>query len=188
VLKEIIKKSVCERKRRDPKELFLRHVKIISGEKSCHNWIGCLDGCGYGVMWFQGRPRRANRIAWILAFGSIPDKLQVLHRCDNPACVRLDHLFLGTHQDNMADKCAKGRYKNGRGELTTLAIAKAIREDYKIAVRNPGGITQRQLAKKYGLHFTTVWQIIHNKIYKQNYEKKSIEDFPGQSKAKEAGH
>jgi HNH endonuclease len=69
---------------------------------------------GYGLQKFRGKTRLAHRVAWMLANGEIPDGLCVLHRCDNPPCVNVDHLFLGTHADNVADKMAKGRHPSQR--------------------------------------------------------------------------
>jgi hypothetical protein len=61
----------------------------------------------------RGRDEMAHRIAWELTHGPIPDRLLALHKCDNPACVRPDHLFLGTHKDNTQDMLAKGRHRTG---------------------------------------------------------------------------
>lgn len=73
----------------------------------CWLWMGALNEHGYGVI--HGPERLAPRTAWELTFGSIPDGLDVLHRCDNPPCVRPSHLWLGTQRDNTADMIAKGR-------------------------------------------------------------------------------
>lgn len=70
---------------------------------------GARTAKGYGRRWFRGSPWRAHRVAWVEAFGEIPDGLLVLHTCDNPPCVNPEHLFLGTHRDNALDRQAKGR-------------------------------------------------------------------------------
>lgn len=65
---------------------------------------------GYAQVSVAGKTTLAHRAAWVAANGPIPSGLHVLHRCDNPPCVNIEHLFLGTHQDNMDDKKSKGRH------------------------------------------------------------------------------
>lgn len=78
-------------------------------------WNGCLEwtagkyATGYGKFHVKRVATGAHRVAWTLANGQIPDGLLVCHRCDNPPCLNVDHLFLGTHADNHADMEAKGR-------------------------------------------------------------------------------
>lgn len=78
----------------------------------CWLWTAALNTYGYGKM---GRtreegPEGAHRIAWRLLKGPIPLGMFVLHRCDMPACVNPEHLFLGTQADNIRDSVIKGRH------------------------------------------------------------------------------
>lgn len=84
----------------------------------CLEWQGCLNH-GYGQMGVDGVTVLAHRYAWARVNGPIPDGLFVCHKCDNPPCCNVDHLFLGTHQDNMDDMVAKGRQRNGPSRKNT---------------------------------------------------------------------
>jgi hypothetical protein len=73
------------------------------------------DQFPYGSLNIAGTPELTHRLAWEATHGPIPDGLFVCHKCDNPPCCNPDHLFLGTHQDNMDDAIRKGRIPVGRG-------------------------------------------------------------------------
>lgn len=95
---------------------FWAQVDMRSGIWECWEWTGARLPRGYGFAWDNavGANRLAHRLAWELTNGPIPDDLWVLHRCDNPPCVRPDHLFLGTAADNAHDMMAKGRGRRQR--------------------------------------------------------------------------
>ena len=67
------------------------------------------DGYGYAMLHRDVKNVRAHRQAWIDAHGAIPRTTLVCHRCDNPRCSRLSHLFIGSHKDNSLDMARKGR-------------------------------------------------------------------------------
>ena len=81
----------------------------IDEKTGCWLWDRALKGFGYGHKIFEGKLQSAHRISWQIHHGPIPDGMWVLHRCDVMRCVNPDHLFLGTHQDNMDDRHRKGR-------------------------------------------------------------------------------
>lgn len=75
----------------------------------CVEWLGTRKESGYGVVSSGGRKYRAHRVVWTVCRGPIPPGMCVCHRCDNPNCINIDHLFLGTRKDNYDDMVAKGR-------------------------------------------------------------------------------
>lgn len=102
----------------------------------------------------------AHRASWILHFGSIPDKLWVLHHCDNRACVNPAHLFLGDNSTNVRDMVEKRRHVHGdrqpTAKLTSTQVVE-IRKRYK-----SGGVTQKQLGELYGVARRTICHVVND--------------------------
>lgn len=135
----------------------------------CWVWQGTVDRDGYGHIKHNGKNVRSHRVAYILQIGEITDGLFVCHHCDNPACVRPDHLFLGTCSDNMKDCTRKGRNtfdvhpefrcipgnrqrlgeKNGRSRLTP-ELVKLIRQ------LSADGESCRGIARRLGFGGRTI--------------------------------
>lgn len=146
----------------------------VERTSDCWLWHGTRDPHGYGILWVRGRNVRAHRLSWELHYGPVPAGMNVLHHCDNPTCVRPDHLFLGTHADNVADKVAKGRQASGerhgarrhrermpRGERNGNArlAADDVREIRRLYA--VGTATQTALAARFGVTQRVIWQIVH---------------------------
>ena len=82
---------------------------VVDEATGCHIFIGRKDGKGYGQIKSHGKQVLVHRWLWMQAHGQATRLEHVLHSCDNPACVNIDHLFLGDHRANMIDKAVKGR-------------------------------------------------------------------------------
>jgi len=144
-----------------PRDIGSRFIEKVSPEPTsgCWLWVGAYVTSGYGYI-ARGRgtglgPAHAHRIAYELFKGQIGDK-QVLHTCDNRACVNPDHLFLGTHAENMADMVSKGRSTKGREDMPNYKLCRSAVED--IRLRRMSGA---DYARLYGVSPSTVSRVIH---------------------------
>ena len=130
-----------------------RFWEKVKKTPNCWIWIANKNKKGYGRIWEGGRNFFSHRMSWWLAFGDIEGDLRVLHKCDNPSCVRPSHLYLGTHADNGADKARKGRAargeKNGNRKLRN--------EDVYIIRKSKD--SAKQLAHAFGMHVTQIYNI-----------------------------
>ena len=129
-------------------ERFFKKVEFLTN--LCWKWTGCRTKGGYGRTGFEGKTTGAHRLSWILHFGPIPDGLHVLHKCDNPSCIRPDHLFLGTFQDNMQDKVNKGRGSGPKGVLNPNAKLTGEKA-CQIFQRYQAGEQMKILASEFGV-------------------------------------
>lgn len=124
-------------------------------DESCWDWVGFTHPQGYGHLTIAGMLFKAHRAAYEAYNGPIPHEMHVLHRCDNPGCVNPDHLFLGTHTDNMQDKASKNRSAvmagedNPHSKLSTWMVADIIR-------RRRNGEPGVNVAQLYGVSPCTV--------------------------------
>ena len=139
----------------------------------CWTWTGHLHRNGYGYFHIGSYETRKallpHRVSWELAFGPIPVGLCVCHRCDNRVCVNPDHLFLGTHAENLADMRAKGR-SPGPPVLRGAAHGRAkLTEDQVHAIRKGYASGKRiaDLVSEFGSHKSTIWRIVHNRGWTQ---------------------
>lgn len=109
----------------------------VTKTEDCWLWTGSKWSTGYGRFPIRGVYVGAHRIAWMLRNGGELPALCVLHHCDVPLCVNPDHLFLGTHADNINDRDAKGRTTQGDSHWTRLHPEKVVRGDIHWTKKRP---------------------------------------------------
>lgn len=158
--------------------VFYSRVDITPGHGSngdCHVWTGNRDCDGYGWFCLPDTGVRAHRAAFFIVNGHLPpsEAPHALHSCDHPPCVRGDHLWAGTNEENRADCKAKGRTSQGKahGASTNPALKprgamvhNAKLTDAKIqeirARYAAGGIRIVDLSFEYGVSISSIGRIL----------------------------
>src|SRR5262249_50208468 len=125
-----------------------RFDAYVSFGEDCWEWTSYRDPNGYGRLSIDNYPHLAHRLAWEFNRGPIPGGMHVLHRCDNPSCVKPEHLFLGSHDDNMADKMRKKRHRFGVSRGSKHGCSK-LTEDQVRRIRLMSG-SSREIANALG--------------------------------------
>lgn len=140
-------------------------AKTRQGPNGCVVWTRSCNADGYGKVWHEGKSWLVHRRAWSMHMGPIPHGMKVLHTCDNPPCCNVDHLFLGTNQDNADDMMRKNRARPVRGEAHSRA---KVTESQVLEIRvayAAGGTTHRKLAARYGICASQVTRIINREFW-----------------------
>lgn len=141
-----------------------RFWRFIQKTADCWNWTGRNMSGRYGLFRVRrGLQKAAHRMSWELAHGPIPDGMVVCHKCDNPLCVRPDHLFIGTQRDNCLDCSRKGRTligeRNGNSRLSkdqVLAIRSRVADGERIGT----------VARIYGIAWISVQRIVRHRTWR----------------------
>jgi hypothetical protein len=149
---------------------YARNIKIEWEEKpciypelgNCHICINrdCTED-GYPRIKVNGKGTRVHRYLYEQAYGKIPNELIACHRCDTPNCININHLFIGTVNDNVQDKVNKGRQnkgeRNGRAKLTEQQVKE---------IRNDKTSSNNELSKKYGVDSVVIHRIKIRKLWR----------------------
>jgi hypothetical protein len=138
-------------------EQFWARVDKSPGEDACWIWRGARTTANYGLLMVNRMAIRAHRLSFLLEHGAIPRDRYCCHRCDNPACVRPSHLFLGSAADNARDMVSKSR--NARRKLTADRVQ-------ELRVRHAAGESLRSLADGLGVVQGTVWKALVGRTWK----------------------
>lgn len=163
-------------------ESLLKRCKR-SALTGCLEWQGTINKRGYGSVTIGGVRWLTHRLMWALTYGEVPADKMVLHKCDNRRCCAVEHLFLGTHEDNMEDMVKKGRAATGdrngarmyperlaRG--THNGAAKLTREKVRgiRRLRKLEHLSYSRLAKIFGVSVPLVGRIVRGEIWQDDIE------------------
>ena len=148
------------RKVRPPEERFWEKVPERP-EEGCWEWRGARRSNGYGLFYDGERMGYAHRFVCELTHGPSAGR-HALHACDNPGCVRPDHLRWGTPKENTADAVRRGRRRRTDGEFSFRAKLTWLQVE---AIRSRGSETRAALAREFGVSPQTISTIRHNKTW-----------------------
>lgn len=126
----------------------------------CIEWQGYCTQDGYGETRIGGTKVRIHRYTWQKANGPIPDNLVVRHKCDNPKCYNIEHLELGTTQENTQDRVERGRSATGESNGNVK-----LTEEIVLAIR-ASELSQRQIARQFGISQGVVSQVKSRKTWR----------------------
>lgn len=129
--------------------------KVFKSE-SCWEWMGNKIKDGYGRFKINGKLMLSHRVSYEMHYGIIPNGMDVLHHCDNPSCVRPDHLFLGNDYINQQDCISKGRHITPNKKLNKTQV-KFIRE---------AQYNTKKLSALFNVTHTTIYDIQKRKTWK----------------------
>lgn len=153
----------------DPVKRFWSYV---DKSNDCWLWTASLTASGYGSFYFRGKNNPASRISWVFHNGEIPEGKIVCHTCDERKCVRIDHLWLGTHDENLADAVNKKRFPSGENNRQSKLTNKERDEIIDLWM---SGLNRVQIAEKYNVTPQTIHYLIKKKKnYLENARKDEV--------------
>lgn len=147
----------------------------VEKSEGCWEWKASFVTGGYGYFRYAKKHGMAHRFSYMLHFGEIPEGKLVCHHCDNPRCVRPEHLFLGTIRDNTVHAAEHALIP--RGSDTTFA---KLTEDQVTELKTlfSQGWSMNALGKRYGIHGMNVGRILRGTSWKYHPMRTSIDTRP----------
>jgi hypothetical protein len=143
-------------------EMMWRYVAVADAD-DCWLWQGSTD-MRYGTFRIGRKMVKAHRLAYEQTHGPIPRGYEVCHRCDTTLCVNPQHLFIGTHADNMRDRNEKGRLAYGE----RMGIARLKDADVRrIRQLAAEGTLQREIASLFGIDSGHVSKIVNRRAWRR---------------------
>ena len=138
---------------------------------NCWEWIGSKNNYGYGKIILLRKLISAHRLSWIIHNGDIPEgshygTVCVLHKCDNPSCVNPDHLFLGTHSENMQDMLKKNRGAKQVGEEASNSKLNSSQVRIIRYWWSMGNMTKSRIGKFFDVSYSAIDCIVRRKTWK----------------------
>lgn len=154
-------KNTYSQRSKSLEQRFWEKVDLGDG---CWVWKSAIGSRGYGIFWVGGKSEGAHQTSYRLSNGPIKAGLLVMHTCDRPACVRPDHLVLGTTKDNALDAKAKGRVafgeRNGGGKKLS---EESVVEIKRLSASREASITG--LARMFGVSVNTIKMIRRGRLW-----------------------
>lgn len=152
-------------KPRDLPERFLESY-IPEPNSGCWLWVKGVNEHGYGRITLpSGEQKKAHRVSWILHRGYDPGPFLVCHKCDNPACVNPEHLFIGTQADNLSDCAVKGRISRVHQPRGEKQGSSKLTAEIVIALR-ASDLSVRKASRAFGVSPSTVHDVRSRKNWR----------------------
>lgn len=136
----------------------------VSKTSSCWLWSGYTMPKGHGFVGVKRKYWLAHRLSWVLHGNQLPPGMCVLHKCDVANCVNPKHLYLGTRQDNVADRCRRNRTAKGERNSHAKLTPADIAEIRRIYSHIPPKFTET--AKRFGVSGQTISWIVKHRLWK----------------------
>lgn len=144
----------------------LMKYKVENTLTGCWEYSGFRNADGYGSFRYLDRMRGAHRVSWMLFNGPIPEGLEVCHKCDNPPCFNPEHLFLGTHKENMIDASVKGVFYGRKSGVRLFSKEDVI----GILKRWDSGENSAQIGGSFDVHRNTILAIVKGVFYREIFD------------------